>query len=113
MTATTSKPEPASPTYPVELTGAQIFGLADLIRLLGSARTPDGDGSLRQELLDALNEFQRLLPEPSDDDIDPYLDAVRDGRLPNWNKDALPLTETAAEWVARVHPEHAPSAKAA
>lgn len=100
-------------TYPVELTGAQIFGLSDLVRLLGSARTPDGEGGLRQELLDALNEFQRLLPEPSDDDIDAYLAAVRSGELPDWNAVALPLTETAAEWVARAHPEYAPSAKGA
>jgi hypothetical protein len=88
-------------TYPVELTGGQIFGLADLIRLLGQARTPDG-ASLRQDLLDGLNEFQRLLPDPSDEDGDAYLAAMRAGQVPDWGMDGGPLTETAEEWAAKV-----------
>ena len=103
--------ESASRTYPVELTGAQIFGLADLIRRLGAARTPDGAG-LRQDLLDALNAFQYLLPEPSDADIDPYLDAVKSGLLPNWGMDSGPLTETAAEWAAKACAGSCPSCSA-
>lgn len=97
-------------TYTAELTGAQIFGLADLVRRLGQNYSQDGEAGLRQELLDALNDFQRLLPEPSDEDGDAYLEAVKVGELPDWGRDKLPLTETSAEWVARVRPEYAPKA---
>jgi hypothetical protein len=88
-------------TYPVELTGAQIFGLADLVRRLGCARTPDGAG-LRQDLLDGLNTFLNLLPEPTEEDGDAYLAAMRAGDVPDWGMDDGPLTETTEEWAAKV-----------
>lgn len=93
--------------YSTSLTGAQIFSFADLVRRLNAKYPQDGEGSLRQELCDALHGFLALLPEPSDDDGDAYLAAVRRGALPNWGMDPLPLTETTAAWVARVHPEYA------
>jgi hypothetical protein len=95
--------ESASRTYPVELTGAQIFGLADLVRRLGThTMAQDGDAHLRDDLADALTAFVGLLPEPSDDDIDPYLAAVKAGELPDWGQDREPLTETAGEWDAKI-----------
>jgi anti-sigma regulatory factor (Ser/Thr protein kinase) len=93
----------ASPqAYTVEFTAAQIFGFADLVRRLGQAYGPDAGRSLRQDLVDALNAFVNLLPEPSDEDGDAYLAAMRAGELPNWGMDGQPLTETAEEWAARV-----------
>ena len=110
---TTSQEETMPRTYTVTLSAAQIFGFADLVRRLNASHPQDGESSLRQELCDALYDTLRLLPEPSDEDGDAYLEAVKAGELPNWNMDALPLTETAAEWAARVHPEYAAEAKAA
>ena len=94
--------------YTLTLTAGQIFSFADLARRLAAGHySQDGDLSLRQELTDALYAFMRLLPEPSDEDGTAYLDAMRAGEFPCWNGDRLPLTETSAEWVARVHPEYA------
>jgi hypothetical protein len=94
--------------YNVKLTSDQIFSLAELARRLTSRYSQDGDATLRQELVDALHGFVSLLPEPSDEDGDAYLEAQAAGEVPNWDRDELPLTETTAEWVARVHPEYAP-----
>jgi hypothetical protein len=90
--------------YAVTLTADQVFGFADLVRRLTSRYSQDGDSTLRQELGDALYAFLNLLPEPSDEDGDAYLARVESGDLPKWGMDSLPLTETAAEWVARVRP---------
>ena len=99
---TASGPPPAISSYAVQLTAAQIFGFADLVRRLGQAYGPDTDRALRQDLVDALNEFVNLLPKPSDEDGDAYLAAMRAGDLPNWGVDDQPLTETTEEWAARV-----------
>lgn len=106
--AATGKPaKPADPTatYTVQMTGAQIFGFADLVRRLTAAPAGPEDGEspryLRKDLADALWALVDLTPEPSDDDGDAYLSAVRTGQLPAWNRDGRPLTETTAERVAR------------
>lgn len=75
---------PIAATYAVAFTAAQIFGFADLVRRLGQVYGPDADRSLRQDLVDALNAFVNLLPEPSEQDGDAYLAAVRTGELPDW-----------------------------
>ncbi len=69
---------------------------------------PDTNRALRQALVDALNEFVNLLPEPSDEDGDAYLAAMRAGDLPNWGMDDQPLTETTEEWAARVRATRPP-----
>ncbi len=102
-------PPPAARSYAVQFTAAQIFGFSDLVRRLGQAYGPDADRPLRQDLVDALNAFVQLLPEPSDEDGAAYLAAMRAGDLPNWGMDDQPLTETTEEWAARVRAAQAPS----
>jgi hypothetical protein len=93
----------ASAAYALTLTAGQIFSFADLVRRLGVGYYgQDGDSILRQELADALNAFVQLLPEPSGEDGSAYLNAMRAGEFPDWNGDRLPLTESPAEWAARV-----------
>lgn len=90
----TTDPTGAAATYKAEFTAAQIFGFADLVRRLNQAHSPDADRFLRTDLTDALFTFLNLLPEPSDEDGDAYLAAMRAGELPNWGMDDQPLTET-------------------
>ncbi len=102
MTTKSTAPPAASATYTAELTAAQIFGFADLVRRMNQAYGPDADRFIRQDLADALFAFLQLTPEPTDEDGDAYLAAVRAGELPNWGMDDQPLTETTGEWAARV-----------
>ena len=81
-------------TYTAELTGAQIFSFAELVRRLCRA---DVERPLRQDLAAALMAFEALLPEPSEEDGDAYLAAVQAGELPAWGMDLLPLAGTHAE----------------
>lgn len=95
---TVDKPGP----YTVALTAGQIFSFAALVRRLGVVYYPqDGPSVLRRELVDALNEFVDLLPDPSEEDGDAYLAAMAAGQVPNWDGDLLPLTETGDELTAR------------
>lgn len=112
MPAATGKPADPTATYTVRMTGAQIFGFADLVRRLTAAPAiwPVADGEapryLRQDLAEALQQVLDLTPEPSEEDADAYLAAVDAGQLPAWQRDQRPLTETAAEQVARARVQH-------
>jgi hypothetical protein len=87
-------------TYPVELTGEQIFGFSDLVRRLTRAYGPDADQPLRHDLAAALEAFAALLPEPSEEDGEAYCDATDKGSLPRWGMDPMPLTQSLAEYNA-------------
>jgi hypothetical protein len=90
-------------TYEMTLTAAQIFDFAGLVGRLGIQVFPqDGDVRLRHDLWEALQAFADLLPEPSDDNLDLYIAELHAGELTNWSADGRPLTETTAEWAARV-----------
>ena len=90
-------------SYTAELTAAQIFGFADLVRRLGQAYGPDASTvPCARTWFDALNSFVCLLPEPPEEDGDAYLAAVRAGQLPDWGMDDQPLTETPEERAATV-----------
>lgn len=115
------EPEPAVPVgtapdgtglYEMRISGAQILAFADLVRRLTVDGYPQDNGSdpLRQELVNGLYAMLDLTPEPTDADGAAYLRAVDAGQLPDWQHDGLPRTEPVADWVARVHPEHAPAA---
>lgn len=85
--------------YDMTLTAAQILGFEALAARLARR---DGDAPVvRHDLWSALQAFADLLPEPSEGDVARYLADVAAGQLPDWS--AVPLTETTAEWAARVH----------
>jgi hypothetical protein len=87
--------------YTARLTGAQIFGFADLVRRLNQAYGPDTGSFLREDITGALWEIVRLTPEPSEVDSGAYCRAMNAGQVPNWGMDDLALTETTAQWTAR------------
>jgi hypothetical protein len=85
--------------YEIPLTADSILSFEALTARL-ARRGRDGDDLVvRHDLWASLNDFAGLLPEPSEADTAGYLAAVAAGELPDWN--ALPLTETTAEWAAR------------
>jgi hypothetical protein len=91
-------PEDAA-RYEITLTADSILSFEALVARL-ARRGRDGDDLVvRHDLWASLNDFAALLPEPSEADVARYLADVGAGALPDWN--ALPLTETTAEWAAR------------
>jgi hypothetical protein len=85
-------------TCQARLTSSQVRGFRALI---GRLATPGAGEALRQDLADGLAAFAALLPEPGDAGKAAYNAAVARGELPDWT--AVPLTETTAEWAARVN----------
>ena len=100
MTVTTT--EAAARTYTAIVTGAQVFSFADLVRRVAQAYGPDLERQLHQDYVDALFAFLRLTPEPSDEDGDGYLRAMKAGQVPNWGMDDQPIFCTDAEWAGQV-----------
>jgi hypothetical protein len=98
---TTATTEATARTYTAMVTGAQVFSYADLARRLGQAYGADYDYQLHQDMVDVLFALLYLTPEPTEEDGDDYLSAMKDGQVPSWGRDDAPLTETPAEWTAR------------
>jgi hypothetical protein len=85
--------------YEITLTAADILSFEALVARLARRGCDGDDLVVRHDLWASLNDFAALLPEPSEADTARYLADVDAGALPDWN--ALPLTETTAEWAAR------------
>ena len=76
-------------TYTVELTGRQLIDFSTLARRLVRA---DEVHPMRADLANALIDFDRLLPDVSDEDSEAWLAKVEAGKIVNWAADPEPLT---------------------